>query len=890
MATEAPKGVPALLTQMLQRLLDRDVVLDAKERSERANRFFPARNGTEVTNLLGLIFDWQPLEDATADNIHQKLLFREADCKKHLQPVVARMRSFHFNCLPMMMATEKAGAQLTWMVRVWLSDEQRIDYIDMFLRRYESFEEFLNSNKLPACRLFYPRQGTVQYDAEQELLVDCRTIQPDSQVWRNLATISSLGAVALTLTPLAPVTLAVAAAGMTIPSLGFAINDLVDSVKHEKTSIVVQRATLLTVNVMSFAQVGLVAGCKVARLRGLLTPEKLKILETAEKVVTNINKFVAPTAAATCMLLVSRSDWDRLSTQEQLLLAANLCLAFRELVSLATAQRLMRLCNRQGLVRFFQTTCANLKPGYDRLCSLIEPFVEPMMRFMMDSLKQNISFTMDDDFATITIFGHTLPVPKLFSLDESLLFELLKQLRVGYMATQQTVKLTKKALATENLLSSPGLSLDMINMVIELCSMVRLLPDAAVKLAESIRIGKGHKLTKETLLAWWNAPSHDRIALLRALVAMDRDQTEQLNELRSSGRLKDEELFRWLAESKVYIPYLLEALLDVAKRMPKLAIMFDDKQRIVIDELLAITATEYNTVSTENRDVLLNDRRFLQLCRDASTDQSQRRFELGQQAWMRTCCQRSPQFETIDQMSSLVGNGRLPLTLPQALDYALDSKATVAKVYYGTLFACQVLNWTGTAAVTGDEQLATFRARFAELVVQVESKYRMVGFKCLRITEPTSDGGGVSLSDEEVIALARTMLSCPDEIPVKSFRKQAPIVPFGPAERAALWLHFVPALRHPDGRQQILTTITDLLANGEAELMVDEKNGTVRRDTDGAYMVVFYRGAAKVILELIPNGHGNMLGSIYLCSLKATAVKWTTKSTPPAHQATEQNN
>ncbi|XP_035795208.1 uncharacterized protein LOC118468489 [Anopheles albimanus] len=889
MATEA--RVPALLTKQLQRLLDRDVVLDARERSERANRFFPARNVTEVTNLLGLIFDWQPLEDATADNIHNRLLFNEADCRKHLQPVVARMRSYHFNCLPMMMVTEKAGAQLTWMVRVLYNPdskcaEPQIDYIDPFLRRYESFEQFLESNRLPACTLYYPRQGRVQYDYahDGQLLVDGRKIVPDSQVLRHLATISSVSAMALALTPLGGVTAAVVAVGMNIPSLGFAINDLVDGVKHEKASTVALRATLLTVNVMSFAQVGLVAGCKVARLRGLLTPEKLKLLETAERVVTNINKFVAPTAVATCVLLVSRSDWDGLSSQEQLLLAANLCLAFRELVSLATAQRLMQLCNRLGLVRFFQTTCKNLTVGYDRLRILIEPYVEPMMRFMMEYLEQNISFTVDDDFGAITIFGYKLSVPKLFSLDESVLLEVIKQLRVGYMAAQQTFKSVNEALATKNLLSSPGLPLDVINAVIELCSALRSLRDAAVKLAESIRFGNGHTFTMETLLAWWHAPAHDRIPVLRALVALERDQTEQLNVLRSTKRLKDEDLFRWLAISSKerYIPSLLDALLDVAKRIPRMPLVFDDEQRIVIDELLAIGGNEYNGVSIGNRDVLLHDRQFLRLCRDASTDPSL--FELGRQAWVRTCSQQNPQFETIDLLSALMGAGRLPLTLAQALNYTLpDIDATVAKVYYGTLFACQVFNWTGSTA-PGEEQLVTLRARFAELVTLVESKYRMVGFKRMQIPETTSDGAD-GLSDEEVIALARTLLSCPDENPISSRRKQAPVVPFGPAERAALWLHFVPALRHPDGRQQILTTITDLLANGEGQLIVDERNGTVRCDTDGAYMVMFYRGAAKIILELIPTDYGDMRGSIYLCSMKATAVKWNPK--PSGTQAAE---
>uniref|UniRef100_A0A2M4AIL1 DUF4781 domain-containing protein n=1 Tax=Anopheles triannulatus TaxID=58253 RepID=A0A2M4AIL1_9DIPT len=883
MAMEVPKKVPTLLTQQLQRLLDRDVALDKTERTERANRFFPARNAMEVTNLMGLIFDWQPQEDATAENIDKKLLFDEANCKKYLQPVVARMRSFRFNCLPMMTVTKERGAELIWLVRVQynpepMSAKEGIDYIDMALRRYESFEQFLASNKLPACTLYYPRQGWVQYDKQDQLLIDCRKIEPDSKVWRHLATASSLATVAVSLTPLAPAAIPFVVAGMAIPSLGFAICDLVDGVKHEKTSIVVQRATLLTVNAMSFAQVGLIAGCKVARFRGLLSPEKLKVLEAAEKIVTNINKFVTPTAIATCAVLVSRSDWNRLSAQEQLLLAANLCLAFRELVSFDTALRLARLLNRQGLVRFFQTTCANLKPAYAQLCTLIEPFVEPMMRFMVECTEKNISFTVDDDFATITIFGYQLPLPKLFSLDESLLLELIRQLRVGYMAAQQTAKSVAKCHGSKDLLSSPSLPLDVVCSVVELCKVLSTLPNVAVKLAAAIQFGKGHEFTRETLLAWWHAPAHARMPIVRALLALDRDQTEQLNQLRSSGRLKDADLFRWMAASShPYIPPLLE----VANSMPNMTIVFDEKQRIVFHELLSLTVSEYNSVPSENRDVLLKDRRFLQLCRDGSTDETRSLLELGRQAWIRTCSVGYPQFETIDFLSALFSGDRLPLTLAQALNYTLaDSAATVASVYYGTLFACQVLNRTGRTAA-GDEQLAPLRAQFAELVTQVQSKYRMAGFKRLRIPETASDGG---LSVDEVIALARTLLACPDENPTVSFRKQPPVVPFGPPERAALWLSFVPALRHPDGRQQILATITDLLANGEGLLIIDEKNDTVRRETDGAYMVVFYRGAAKIMLELIPNGYGDMRGSIYLCSTKATAVKWNPKPASPATQ------
>ncbi|ETN62349.1 hypothetical protein AND_005948 [Anopheles darlingi] len=885
MAMVMRKMVPDLLAERLQRLLDRDVVLDAKERRERANDFFKARNATEVTNLMGLILEWQPLKDANADNIAKMLLFDEADCKKYLQPVVARMRSSLFNCLPMMMVTEKNGSELTWLVRAYCSAEQQIDYIDMSLRRYESFEQFLASNRLPACKLYYPRQGIVQYDKEGRLLVDCRTIKPESQLLRDFATAASVGALGLTLTPLIPAAVAVMAAGMTIPSLGFAISDFVDGVKHEKTSIVFKRATLLTVNVMSFAQVGLFAGCKVARLRGLLSADKLKLLETTEKIVRNINKFVSPMAIGICTLLVSRSDWDRLSNQDKLMLAANLCLAYRELVSLDTAQRLIRLCNVKGLVQFYQTSSPNLKIGNNQLCSMIEPFVEPMMRFMMDCVKKNILITTDDHFTTITVFNYKLSIPTLFSLDQSLLLELNDQLHVGYMAAQHTIKSVKECMRTTNLLSRPGLLAAVVHSVLDLCKVLVSLPNAAIKLGDAIKFGKGHEFTQETLLAWWNAPTHDRRIPLRALLQLDGDQTMQLNQLRSSGRLKDKDLFHCLAVSSnehKSNEHLLAALLDVAKRMPKLAIVFDDQQRIVISELLAIDGSEYNAVPSRYRDVLLHDHRFLQLCRDASTDESLHMLKLGREVWVRTCSYKNPQFETIELMSSLFEAGRLPLTLAQALDYTItsttDNTVTVAKVYYGTLFACQKLNWTGNTEAS-DEQLATLRAGFAELVNQVQSKYRMACFKRLSIPEKTSDGG---LSDESVIALARTLLSSPDEDPSPYYRNPAPSVPFGPAERAALWLHFVPALRHPDARQQILTTITDLLANGEARLMVDESNGTVRRDTDGAYMVMFYRNAARVMVELIPHTASGMRGSIYLCSTKAMFVKWNPKPAPAA--------
>ncbi|XP_050087649.1 uncharacterized protein LOC126572412 [Anopheles aquasalis] len=740
----------------MDEFLHRHLELRRSLKAKLANQFFVATSDTQAANMLGFMLGCEPLETAQLECCETEPLFDPDLFKRYLLPIVKRMPSREFCFLPLVLEHKEhpATPELSLLIRVRCArpHHAKFCYLDLARRRYAGYPEFVRSNRFPPCTLWCPRNGLISYDASGRIRVSGWKVKKRrGELWKTLSVVGNIGAVVLMAfaSDFAPLLVLV-----TLPMTGFSIVDLVDGIRHERNAVIAFRATAVATNLITFASVGLTVACQSARLRQLLTVDQLKLLQSAESFLQVANTSMMATYALVS-IVGSVSGFANLSKLEWLLLAANLCLAHRKCLTLEGAKDLIAKLELRGIATFFLTTCRNIKLKYRELMAAIEPYLDTVLPFVLDVLMQGIEFSVTDDFTEITIFGYRFQFRTLLNVDPKLLKSLFAQLaeRAGEMV--ESVGKCLQVAHSNPLLGDAPTLLELLQAILELGGRLKALKESADLLINAIRFGRGLEFTRETLLAWWHAPSHDRIALLRALVALEREQTEQLNELRSSGRLKDEDLFRWLVgsvnaieghgEAHECYTLLLHFLLDVAQRIPSSsAIVFDDEQHIIVDELLAITVTEYNAVSTGYRDVLLNDRRFLQLCRDSSVAGTNL-LKRAQQSWLRTCSQEHPQFETIGLLVDLLGSDvpRLPMPSSRALDIALDVAGyTVGTVYYGILFASHVLRSEGSSS-TSD----TVEARFRHLLSVAENHRSATADPTHHRGEPTS------AEDEELVAL-----------------------------------------------------------------------------------------------------------------------------------------
>ncbi|XP_052869360.1 uncharacterized protein LOC128275027 [Anopheles cruzii] len=887
------------LASLMEKCLNRSMPMELSQRRNLANKFFTARNDIEVTNMLGFALGWEQLETATPKtDWSATLLFDAAQCKKILQPIVACMRSTEFCLLPLaIVRNDGKGVEMQMLIRVRISQTTE-EYVDFTQRRYKSFNEFLESNRLPACTLHYPKDGKEEYDEEGKLCIDSRVIKHPINTLKTIAVVGSVvgGIAGTVLIPFAPLAASLVVAGTTGPMVGFAINDLVDGIRHERPSVVAVRGFALTTSLVTFANVGLIAAVKVERVRKMLSVGQLKYLQSAEAVMQNVSIGVTTTQFVAAVIS-SATGWQKLEPCEWLRLAANLCLAYRVSYHSATAVLLFNDVQATGVAKFFQTICRNILSSVSDLKNKILPRLDQCLglrKILEDYISEGVQFSMDDDFTTLTIFGHTFEFHTLIYIDKDLLRQLFQQLMMG-AATVATVVGT--VCNTQTILNNPKVVMEVLTAVTNLCKLLCDIKCTAVELGKTIRFGKGHQFTVQTLLIWWNLPTHDRTLLLKALVDLDKEQTAQLNELRSSGRVDDSTFLNWLVitgpvEYGHTLTYRasLELLLKISELTGEEKIIFGDGNDILINELLSIRVQDRNVLQCETwrSNTFLRDQRFLRLCKDLeSTLENTTLLDRARDAWIRTFRKDHLQLETIDLLCGLFAETQ-PLTLAEALDHALDHEgATVGQVYYNILFSCQTLN---RAQERTAEERPALAARFRQLLLD-STKIGMNGYSQLTFVPQTSqeadsENEGVCSSTDailhdELIAMARGLMQ---HTPFSLLK-----FPFGPAERAACWLQFVPALRNKEGRAQITQTLKDLLSNGTAKLL-QQADGKIQRTSDGGCAIVFRRNYAKIIVELLPPSRDHhhrgrdWRGSIYLCNRSAMAVNWPPKE-PTANGA-----
>uniref|UniRef100_A0A182SSP1 DUF4781 domain-containing protein n=1 Tax=Anopheles maculatus TaxID=74869 RepID=A0A182SSP1_9DIPT len=315
----AQEHIARIMHDSLHRGVQRDDadLLQFDQREE----FFIAKNKTYAMNLVAYAFGHltPTLTTSLDDWEHSDQLVADKKLRQSLSTLVSRMPTLEFQLIPLvLLQNDRLNACFLLRVRK-VSNAPDCVYLDQTNRKYDQFGQFLTANKLPPCTLWYPADGLLRYTSTSppSLVVQCVKLTRTSNVWQELT--AAGGAVA----SLFAFTTVGAAMAIPLTFIGsvYSLTNLVDSCKHDPASGVARSAFALTLNLTTFASVGLTAACRVEKLRRLVPLNRLRQLERAEQFLAATGSTVA-TGGVIMSVLGTVGGWQSLSNAEWMEVAA----------------------------------------------------------------------------------------------------------------------------------------------------------------------------------------------------------------------------------------------------------------------------------------------------------------------------------------------------------------------------------------------------------------------------------------------------------------------------------------------------------------------------------------------------------------------------------------
>uniref|UniRef100_A0A182N612 DUF4781 domain-containing protein n=1 Tax=Anopheles dirus TaxID=7168 RepID=A0A182N612_9DIPT len=475
------------VSRIMHHFLQRGVELEQEELTRCSEKFFQADSKPFVANLLAYVLGQTPDDLKSFEMFHSPNLLTDRKLYGQLEKMVNLMPTLEFQLIPLVMVYN-GEMQTAFVVRVRkLPQSNECVYVDLTLRTYKSFDQFLDSNRLPESMLWYPSGGLLQYEQDApipKIQIESRLIKRTGDIWKGIAIAGTGVATILAFTPLGLAVTAPLLFVTSVPTLGFSIADLVDGVKHERNTVVAQRSLALGFSLMTFASAGLTSICRLEKLRRMVPTDVLLKLEKAEQLLAASRRWVSVTEV-TVSIIGNSNGWKEIPKEDWIRMGSLLCFAFRESFSDETAIRLYGLMQKNGVLKFFRELCPNAL--YETMrAKVCGPLFGNFLRFVVDYLQKGVEFKVDDGFTTITLFGHEFKFEMLFAVNWELMQSLLLVVqRSGHTIGQLFMGLRDSEPFTQ----------DMLNDVLELLGLISRLGDISCTLADYIIIGPGHHYT-----------------------------------------------------------------------------------------------------------------------------------------------------------------------------------------------------------------------------------------------------------------------------------------------------------------------------------------------------------------------------------------------------------
>ncbi|EDS26061.1 conserved hypothetical protein [Culex quinquefasciatus] len=571
-ATECYQTVRNRLKQWYLR--GQTVSLDDKNQLAGLNKLFEVKTENQVVNLLGFAlnmplaqFDESP-EEVERLLANGEICFIEDKASVMIRKVVAKMMSYSFSLIPLVVVPDYDKPDKvyeTLLIKVFFyGDNCKLYYVDMAARIYDSFEHFLEKNKLPYSILCYPRDGQVSFDATGDIEIECSNVGLKNSIF-NVTDIvlGVVGVVGSAGTIFATGGLAIpfltAAMGSAAYTTGRSIVKLVDSDQHGMSLNPLKDAEarnnwlMVSANLFAFASLGTTATiAAVATNAETITATQLSRLVMAGRVLKG---FTAGVNALTIVdsVVYAVNNWHLLSLYEKISLVCSVCFCFREVISFINAERLIRECQISGICNFFKSCVVGTITSIDtfvtntrQLFQSNDQFLETGLRLVRDLLRNNFDVTVDEEFTTFRFFGFEYKTKTILRMD---------QVRLNAFS------LMRKYFGDETILSTVSKHADdrggevehygmVINDLIQVFEILRRVGSDITVLTEmGLIVGAGHRFTVSSAFKTFvKCGVTKAIPLVKALVEMNPREANRLNALRDRPETQEELIFKWITE------------------------------------------------------------------------------------------------------------------------------------------------------------------------------------------------------------------------------------------------------------------------------------------------------------------------------------------------------
>lgn len=586
-ATECYQTVRNRLKQWYLR--GQTVSLDDKNQLAGLNKLFEVKTENQVVNLLGFALN-KPLAqfDESPEEVERllangEMCFIEDKASVMIRKVVAKMMSYSFSLIPLVVVPDYDKPDKvyeTLLIKVFFyGDNCKLYYVDMAARIYDSFEHFLEKNKLPYSILCYPRDGQVSFDATGDIEIKCSNVGLKNSIF-NVTDIvlGVVGVVGSAGTIFATGGLAIpfltAAMGSAAYTTGRSIVKLVDSDQHGMSLNPLKDAEarnnwlMVSANLFAFASLGTTATiAAVATNAETITATQLSRLVMAGRVLKG---FTAGVNALTIVdsVVYAVNNWHLLSLYEKISLACSVCFCFREVISFINAERLIRECQISGICNFFKSCVVGTITSIDtfvtntrKLFQSNDQFLETGLRLVRDLLRNNFDVTVDEEFTTFRFFGVEYKTKTILRMEQVRLSKFLYMIQGIALTFKDAFSLMRKYFGDETILSTVSKLADdrggevehygmVINDLIQVFEILRRVGSDITVLTEmGLIVGAGHRFTVSSAFKTFvKCGVTKAIPLVKALVEMNPREANRLNALRDRPETQEELIFKWITE------------------------------------------------------------------------------------------------------------------------------------------------------------------------------------------------------------------------------------------------------------------------------------------------------------------------------------------------------
>lgn len=832
-ATEGYHTVRNRLKQWLLR--GQNVTLANRDQLATLNKPFEADCMDQVINLLGFALQKPMVEFSETPEEVERLLtdgrtcFIEDKASKELRKVVAKMDgNYCFSLIPLTVVPDYEKVDTvyeTLLIKVFAYGANcKIYYVDMAARVYESFEHYLETNKLPYSILCFPKNGQVSFDAAGDIEIECRNVGLKNKIFNVTDVV--LGVVGM----VGSAGTIIATGGLAIPFLTAAMGSaaytttrsivkLVDSNQHGMSLHPLKDAEarnnwlMVSANLLAFASLGTTTAITaVAANAETLTATQLSRLLMAGRWLKGITAGVNVLTVADSVVYTI-VNWKILSTYDKLILACSICFCFREVISFVQAERLLRECNISSICNFFSSCVSGAISSTDMFVTNVrqmiqsnDQYMETAMRLMSELISNNFNWTVDEEFTTIRFFGFEYKMANIIRMEQAMLAKFLNMIRGIAFTFKDAFSIMRRTFTDETILLAVSKQADdrggevahygnVINELIQVFEILRRVgKDITVLTEMGLIVGKGHRFTiSSAFKIFVKCGVTKAIPLVKALIDMNPREARRLNALRDRPDMNEDLIFKWITDNTPSSKQMLSkihTLLNIddlcSEQSLRITNLNVQQSTLEVDSLVVVDPKLLTRITPDKHRFFINPK-FHRLFEPATAQHG----TFLKQLWINgTFLQPTPRdkfFEKLDALEAALQ--RYPDASSLTVSFAAQMESADFRQFaYHVLFALNKLErFVQETNLTHSEAIEAFLADSTSLAThyrQCETKaneLNLAGY-----SSPIANFTGSSDGDDDD---GRQLIE-----QVKSLAAEGKLR-FGPVENAALHLDRNPMLR-----------------------------------------------------------------------------------------------